>query len=106
MLIDCSEKPALPKVSRGSWALGAFLDLPVPDGGRSLWKIMFPAEPHRSQDLWDERLCFHLGGGNPADSQHVFGSKFPFEIVIVVLQVSVQLDVLWLLLIVLCTPES
>ena len=106
MLVDCSERPTLPEAFRGSWALTDLPDPLVPDGGRSPWGVMFPAEPHRSQDLWDERLCFHLGGGNPADSQHVFGSKFPFEIVIVVLQVSVQLDVLWLLLIVLRTPES
>ena len=106
MLSSCSERPALPEAFRGSWALNNFNDLPVPNGGRSLEGPMIPAEPHRSQDLWDKRLCFHLGGGNPADSQHVFGSKFPFEIVIVVLQVSVQLGVLWLLLIVLRTPES
>ncbi len=59
MLSSCSERPALPEAFRGSWALNNFNDLPVPDGGRSLEGLMFPAEPHRSQDLWDERLCFH-----------------------------------------------
>ncbi len=59
MLLDCSGRPALPEVSRGSWALDLSRDLPVPDGGRSLWEVMFPAEPHRSQDLWGERLRFH-----------------------------------------------
>ena len=59
MLVDCSEKPTLPEVSRGSWALNDFPDLLVPDRGGSPGRLMFPAEPHCSQDLWDERLCFH-----------------------------------------------
>ena len=59
MLVDCSEGPALPEASRGSWALTDLPDPLVLDRGRSPWGVMFPAEPHRSQDLWDERLCFH-----------------------------------------------
>ena len=67
---------------------------------------MVPAEPHRSQGLWDERLCFHSGGGNPADSQHVFESLFPFDFVVVVLEESVRLVALWIQRVVVRFLES